>query len=395
MKRFAAVCIILTSIPALLTAGGWNNTLIGARALALGAFIAVADDPSAVFYNPAGLVRQESPFNLSLDGFYVQPTHELTLPTGATVRSESNSTIPQLFLTAKLNDRITFGLGVYVPYAGGGVDWKASDLGFPLKTTMGIYSITPAVAYKLNDKLSVGLTLNYYSAKFDLDTVRAPLGALRSDESGSAVSAGFGLMFRPSERWAFGLSLRGPAEVTMTGKTRVSLGPYQVYLPSDTTIKIPWDLQTGFAYQASERLLFSFSAQYTFWSTLDTVEKDIKDIPTVGDIHFDQIMDFRNILTLGMGAEYALGEAFSIRAGLGFDKWAAPAETLDPSNIDVNKVTLLAGLGYRTGRMRIDLAYVYGIGEERAVRTEVLGIPLTQVYNLNVRVLGLGLTYCF
>jgi long-chain fatty acid transport protein len=395
MKKPAAVCLVVACLPLLLSAGGWNNTLIGTRALALGAFIAVADDPSAIFYNPAGLVRQESPFNLSLDAFYIQPTHELTLPTGSTIQSRYNSTLPQFFLTARLNERVTFGLGVFVPYAGGGVDWNTSELGYPLKTTMGVYSITPAVAYKLSDRLSVGLTLNYYSASFTLDTSREPLGQLDSDEKGSALSGGIGLMYHPTERLAFGLSIRGPATITMSGKTKVVLGGYNVYLPSDTTIKIPWDLQAGFAYQLSERLLLSFSAQYTLWSRLDKVEKDIKDIPTVGDIRVDQVMDFRNILILGAGMEYVLTPAFSVRAGVGLDKWAAPLESLDPSNIDVDKVTLLVGVGYRTGRMRIDFAYVYGIGESRSKPTDVLGMPLIETYNLNVRVLGLGLTYGF
>ena len=44
-----------------LWAGGWNNTLMGCRAIALGgAFVGVADDPSAIFYNPAGLVFQRN-----------------------------------------------------------------------------------------------------------------------------------------------------------------------------------------------------------------------------------------------------------------------------------------------------------------------------------------------
>jgi long-chain fatty acid transport protein len=395
MKRGMALVAFIVCLALAVQAGGWNNTLIGTRALALGAFIAVADDPSAIFYNPAGLVRQESPFYLSFDGFYVQPTHELTLPTGSTIRSQYNSTIPQFFLTARLNDRITFGFGVFVPYAGGGVDWKSADLGFPLKTTMAVTSFTPAVAYKLSDKLSIGATLNYYSSSFTLNTDMAPLGPLTSDESGSALSAGFSLMYRPVERLAIGLSIRGPAKLTMSGKTKVNLGGYDVFLPSDTTIKIPWDIQAGFAYRVSERLLLSFSAQYTLWSTLDKVEKDIKNIPTVGDIQFEQVMDFRNIVILGAGMEYALTPALSVRAGVGLDKWAAPAESLTPSNIDVDKVTLLAGIGYRTGRMRIDFAYVYGIGESRSKQSSVLGIPLTETYNLNVRVVGLGLTYCF
>lgn len=86
-------------------AGGWNNTLIGCRAIALGgAFLGVADDPSAIFYNPAGLIRQESAFNLSFNGgFYVWPTYELTLSSGSIIHSQYNTSLPQFFLTARLN----------------------------------------------------------------------------------------------------------------------------------------------------------------------------------------------------------------------------------------------------------------------------------------------------
>ncbi|MFQ6038753.1 MAG: hypothetical protein ACE5LV_09065, partial [Candidatus Aminicenantales bacterium] len=54
---FSAIAIL--GLASGLLGGGWNNTLMGARAIALGAaFAGLADDPSAVYYNPAGLVFQ-------------------------------------------------------------------------------------------------------------------------------------------------------------------------------------------------------------------------------------------------------------------------------------------------------------------------------------------------
>ena len=47
------VCVVLSVSG--LWGGGWNNTLMGCRAIAIGgAFAGLADDPSAIFYNPAG-----------------------------------------------------------------------------------------------------------------------------------------------------------------------------------------------------------------------------------------------------------------------------------------------------------------------------------------------------
>ncbi len=396
MKRSLVFFAISLGLALTLWAGGWNNTLIGTRAISLGgAFIAVADDPSAVFYNPAGILRQEGKFNVSFDGFYIWPSHEMTLPSGSTIHSRYNASLPQFFMTARLNDRVTFGFGVFVPYAGGGVDWKKADLGYPLRSTMSITSITPAVAYQVNDELSVGFTLNFYTSKFTLDTDMAPLGPIHSDETGSALSAGLGLMFRPGERAAFGLSVRGPAKLTMAGKTEMSLAGYNIFFDSETSIKIPWDIEAGFSYRLSEKLLFSSSADYTLWSTLDKVSKVIKSIPFVGDINYSEPMDFRNILVLRAGLELALTQVLSLRGGVGLDKWASPVETLSPANIDVNKVVLLGGVGYRAGRMKIDFAYVYGIGAERSKETDVLGVPLMEKFNLNLQVAGLGLSFGF
>ncbi|MGB9006624.1 MAG: outer membrane protein transport protein [Candidatus Aminicenantales bacterium] len=396
MKKTILIVSVLSALSAGLQAGGWNNTLIGCRAIALGgAFCAVANDPSAIFYNPAGLVHQENRFNLALDGFYIWPTHEFTTASGNTIRSQFNTSLPQFFMTYRWSDRITLGFGMYAPYAGGGVDWKARDLGYPLKTTMGIISLTPTIAYNLSPTLSVGLNINFYRAVFTLDTEMPGIGPLKSDEEGSALSAGLGLFYRPIERLSFGLSIRGPARMKLVGKTTLSFDVYRVNLGSDTAFNLPWDIEAGICYRLSERLLVSASAQYTMWSVLDKVEKAIHDIPLNGDLRLDEDMSFRDILVLRAGAEYAFPSGLSLRAGVGLDRFASPAENLNPTNIDVDKLTLLGGLGYRTGRMTIDLAYVYGIGEERQKNVLVMGIPFSEKYNLHVQVIGLGLSFAF
>jgi len=396
MKKIFLLTAALIGLSASLLAGGWNNTLIGCRAMALGgAFCAVANDPSAIFYNPAGLVHQENRFNLALDGFYVWPTHEFTTVGGNTIRSRFNTSIPQFFITYRWSDRITFGFGMYTPYGGGGVDWKERDLGYPLKTTMGIVSLTPTIAYNLNSTLSLGFNINYYRAFFTLDTNMPDIGPLKSEEEGTALSAGLGLLYRPFDRLTFGLSIRGPAKMKLAGKTALRFDVYNISLASDTSFNLPWDFEAGLACRLSDRLLLSASAQYTLWSVLDKVEKAIHGIPFNGDLRLDENMSFRDILILRAGAEYTFPMGLALRAGLGLDRFASPVETLNPTNIDVDKLTLLGGFGYRTGRMTIDFAYVYGIGEERQKSIVVMGLPFNEKYNLHVQVIGLGLTFSF
>lgn len=400
MKRIVSVFVVsFFLIVAGLWAGGWNNTLMGARALALGgAFTAVADDPSAIFHNPAGLVFQGSDFNFSIDGFYIWPTHDYVMPTGSRAQSKFNCALPQIFVSYRTSEKITVGLGAYVPYAGGGVDWKKEELGIPLKSYLGIFSITPTFAYKLNEKLSVGFNLNFYHAVMEVDTEMEGFGPMSTEEKGSALSAGFGVLFRPTEKIGIGLSVRGPARMNISGITTITttipgFGTVKFNPDSQTSFKLPWDMEVGFCYRIAENFLVSVGAQYTMWSALDKVEKTIENIPFIGDLKIEQIMDFSNILILRAGMEYLLPGGIALRAGVGLDPSATPDATLDVTNIDVDKFCLLGGIGYKTGKMQIDFVYIYGNGKEREKKLTGFAFPLTEKYNLNVNIIGLGITF--
>lgn len=396
-KRVLSFLFSLILIFTSLQAGGWNNTLMGWRALGLGgAFVGVADDPSAIFYNPAGLVFQREVFNLSIGGFSIWPTHEYVMPMGTKAYSNYNVSLPQVFLSYRTSPKVTLGVGFYVPYAGGGIDWKEEELGIPFKSTTGVYSITPTLAYHLNEKLSLGFCLNFYGSSMNVETRTAESGPLKSEESGSAVSGGLGVLFKPTEKIGLGLSIRGPARMKLSGKTWLTitvpqLGLLNLELNSETRFNLPWDVELGFSYRISEDILFSTSAQYTMWSALDKVEKTIKNIPVQGDLETFEPMNFKDILIWRAGLEYHLFGGVFLRGGIGLDRYATPAETLDFKNIDVDKVTLLGGVGYRTGRMQIDFIYAYAQGKER--ETTVSSCP--GKYNLDVSLMGLGVTFSF
>lgn len=397
MKRKGSLFVVGFLLgSALLWAGGWNNTLIGCRAIAIGgAFIAVADDPSAIFYNPAGLVLQQDSLNLSIDGFYVFPTHEYTTASGNRLQSKYDTPIPQIFLSYRTSEKVTLGFGMYIPYAGSGVDWKKEELGFPLKSYMAVASITPSLSYQVNEKFSVGFNLNLYRGTFHLDTEMEPYGPTSARESGSALSAGFGFLYRPNDRLGIGVNIRGPAKMTLSGITTINYDIYRLNLDSTTSFRLPWDVEVGLSYRISDRLLFSSSAQYTMWSILDKVEKRILNVPMAGEMNLDEKLDFENILITRVGFEYLIPGGLALRGGVGLDRYATPEATLNITNIDVDKLTLLGGIGYQTGRMKLDFAYVYCMGKEREKRVEAFGLPFVEKYNLDVMILGLGVTFTF
>ncbi len=405
VKKGTILFISFLLLAATTWAGGWNNTLMGCRAMAIGgAFTAIADDPSAIFHNPGGLGFQENRLDFSLQGFYVWPTHEYTMPTGTTVQSKYDNPLPQFFVTYRASERITLGFGVYVPYAGGGVDWKKDQLGVPLESVMGVYALTPTIAYQISEKLSLGFNLIFYQGILRVNTEIEGYGPMSNEESGGSPSAGLGLMYKPTDKLSLGMSIRGPAKMKLTGTTSLNYEAFKLNLDSETRFDLPWDMEVGLSYKIAENFTFAAGLQYTMWSALDKVEKVIKNVPGFDpnlqmpvsrNIEEEEILNFKDILIWRAGLEYNFPQGVSLRAGIGLDHYASPAETLSITNIDVNKLTFLGGIGYKAGKMQIDFLYAYAVGKEREKKLSGYALPLTEKYNLNVLILGLGITFFY
>src|SRR5215203_3743731 len=88
------------------------------------AFAATADNPSAIYYNPAGITQLEG--TRALLGAYaitLEAKVDLDAPGGNSEFASTNDELqmaPQLYLTYKpKNSRVALGLGVYAPYGFG------------------------------------------------------------------------------------------------------------------------------------------------------------------------------------------------------------------------------------------------------------------------------------
>ncbi len=186
----------------------------------------------------------------------------------------------------------------------------------------------------------------------------------------------------------------------LSGKTTVpieipQLGVFDANLSSETQFNLPWDFDMGISYKLSENFLVSTNIQYTMWSALDNIEKTLKNIPGEGDQLTVEPMNFKNILVWSVGAEYWVSPILALRGGIGVDHWATPEETLNFTNIDVDKITFLGGIGYRAGRIQIDFVYAYAAGKEREKSGSLLGLPTTEKFNLNTMILGIGISYAY
>ncbi|MBN1757546.1 MAG: outer membrane protein transport protein [Chitinispirillaceae bacterium] len=181
----AALLLFTTS----LSAGDIGVSGIGARATALGtSYRAISDDWSGMYWNPAGITR--------IEGWHIGVAAELMSPAGTykpallndtllndalmnaatwrdstfsiTRQTETRSEkqiffVPSLGVVRKLSDKFTVGLGLWVPLGMGGkwdlLDTTGYNSAFPeidFEIDLKTVDIHPTIAYKLNDRISVG-----------------------------------------------------------------------------------------------------------------------------------------------------------------------------------------------------------------------------------------------
>jgi len=179
MKRFTSFStfVIVLFLTTSLFASGVGLTGIGARATALGGnFRGVANDWSAMFWNPAGLTQIKGmqfggSFELiSVVGKYTF-TQDATMPFSV-YRTAETENEPKTFPIPAAGfvygtEKMAFGLSVYAPF-GLGAEWDVMDTeaynsAYPAidyEDDLKVIDIHPTFAMQINEKLSVGVGLS-------------------------------------------------------------------------------------------------------------------------------------------------------------------------------------------------------------------------------------------
>ena len=164
---------------------------VGAQSTA-NAAAAEAADASTLFYNPAGLTHLDGKAEITGAINIVAPSlkykdAQATYYQGGNVQGATSGKItkttaaPHVYGAYKLNDRVTLGMGMYIPFGSKTNYQNDSVLRYNIKK-LGLTSIAlePAVAFKFNEQHSfaVGVIAQYSEAEL---TKYADWSAARND----------------------------------------------------------------------------------------------------------------------------------------------------------------------------------------------------------------------
>lgn len=405
VRNLFSILFVLSLLSSMGFANGLNLNSLGSRALAMGgAFVALADDFTAIYWNPAGAAR----FTQKQFGFYgvdIIPTGsyklDVPVPNVGTINLVDSDLVVKHNLAGMfayyhpVTEDLVAGIGVYTP-AGISSEWDSVDFAaisgnnpnINWKSKIGVLSISPALAYRVTENISVGASLNINYGVFDLAmhagsaTVPLPVAPYSMDVDlgqqtigmkGWGYGATFGVMFTPNEMFSLGAVLKTPYTVKFSGDTEISgFSALQLETSSDTSTEVTWPmwLAGGVAVKPMENFTVTADLQWTQWSKIGVIDMEFTDPYWVALMEVsggnERALLFEDALQIRFGAEYVLN-SLSLRGGFYIDPSPAPDKTMNVliPNYDFNVFT--AGIGYNLNGLRLDFGFEVLLGKERTI----------------------------
>ena len=391
--HFFLAAAFLAARPYEAAASGFAQDPSARTAGRAGAGFAVADAPSAFALNPAaaGFLKYRQ---LELGGHATVPfvgfEGESPYPGagGKESLSHTPAVAPAVYYSHSLSDRLVFGLGVGEPFA---FDYRwAEPEAFTgrflsQRSSLHSLSLTPLFAYKLADRMALGVSLDVRRTTFRLDRHVAgiqPFTQLAIDaaalSTGSAdttkLSGAVGLLAKPSDAFSIGLSYRHKVQASFEGDATLSRIPsgnaqvdarfnllYPGVLAYAAQINLPARAGGGLAYDWNEWLLVA-DVEWTDWSSFGAGPVAFEGRQ---DLSADLTGAWRDVFSLRLGAEREVNEAWRVRGGYAFAESPVTRDSISPFAPELRRHVVAFGATWSFGAWRLDLANTLAVHPAR------------------------------
>lgn len=349
--------------------------------------VARANDAGTVFTNPAGMTRfDQAEIMAGATGVFIDADFDTSPNTtvDGSSRGINHRIVPSgtFAYLRPLSDRLKVGISAH-NYFGLALDWDDSWVGRYSSVNIALLApqLQPAVAYKVNDWLSVGggaaLTLGYMYDKMRLKSL-TPGGAdgkLRVSDTDLAVQYNFGVMLEPWEHTRIGIRYLTETDLDFEDDPNTSwkdplgnaVGNPDTDL--DLGVTMPQEVQLAVHHQWNDKLNLLGSVGWADISEFGRVQVEVDDngIPgTTVDA------GFRDVWNFGIGAEYQWRPDLELTAGFQLDTSMSTDST--------RPIVLPLGSLYR-----------YAIGFKHKKRNDlILGGGLTFIWEGNLPIKDTG-----
>lgn len=421
---------------------------------------APCDDGSGMFFNPAGITGHRG-FTLSIGATGIKAFGGFTDDFTGTQTDLANGLIPvpHLYLTYGFNERMTAGLGVFVPY-GLGTVWPETFEGRfnGYDNDLSTIYVQPTIAYRLHPMISLGAGLDVLfgrvklTQRVDLSTLPAPgapagtafgnlgipfhtdMANAELSGHGNGIGGHFGILVEPHPKFSFGARYMLGTTVEYDGTvdfeqipTNIVLAPFNplsiALAPTNPAINpanpLPLDAVLSTAFQAGQPLAdgdvatsLPMPAQFAAGIAVRPTSALLVaiDYQMVMWSSFDTLRaDFANAGTpdlvlpedyedthgVRVGLDWMTSDRLALRGGFIWHTAAAPDQTVTPLLPEGERNEYTIGLGYAL-TPRLQLDAAYQFLRQAKRRGRVQEALInTGLYEFNAHLVGLTVTARF
>ncbi len=345
-----------------------------------GAFAATADNPSAIYYNPAGITQLDGT-RVLVGAYAISLKANVSLDTGDNFSSTNTDlqVAPQAYLTWKKKDSpIALGLGIFAPF-GFALEYP-DDTPFRTLAHKGkiqYLTVSPVVAVKVTRDLSiaVGGTINYGKAELE-QGVLAKGDHFRFEGDGVTYGFNAGILWAPHRMHQFGLTYRSATSLDFEGHTELQYDGFDVATPfgpfpvpgvdqsesASAEFEFPQTITLGYSFRPTEDWNFEVNIDWADWDTLNTVT--LKQQKSA-----DILLPFqwRSSFMYGFGVTKKFSHGLKASLGYLYSENSVPNESFNPIVPDSDRHILSAGVGQTFDRFDWQFAYQYAHGVDRQV----------------------------
>ena len=410
------ISIFSAMVPSAVTASSFRILDQGAAAAGQSnAFTAQADDPSAIYYNPAGMMQLRG-VQTYIGTTLLGGSTSFRNAAGQTARGDFNGSIAypppsNLYITGNLHDlgvsapvlrNMAVGIGLTFPF-GTIYRWPTNGP-FATATTgaaLPLLNIKPTVAYRVNDRLSLGLGLDIYTfsnligeGKYEQRLIGGPavgpLAGAPLEINGKDTALGFNVSFlytplvnaegKPLAN--IGVIYRSQATLHLGGEFRANGG---LVSDASTTLVLPQVLTGGIALwpvrDRDREWKLEVDVDYTGWKSIRNLDVHTSS-SAFGTIPFPQ--NYRSGYTIMLGTEHKWlhpellpNWEVALRGGYWHSQAPTPDSAFNPSIPDADNHSISVGMGFLCGAGGRFLGLVEcGSAREGLFATKAIGIDL-------------------
>ena len=370
----------------------------------------IANDPTTVFFNPAGMTELERP-QASVAGHLILVKSEFdnngsTAADGSVLqqplRGDSGETdepgfVPNFYYVQPITERWRFGLGVNAPF-GLASDYDDDWIGryHGTKSELTVTSVNPSFAFAVTEQLSVGFGLSYQHVETilenEVDSFSACFAASGNGVNCAAAHGGPGnrsadssvqikgddsdlvadlsVHWRPLEETRIGLVWRQGGDFTLEGDADFSPSSSCAADPAcnaalqsldgdvEADVELPDTVTLSASHRLGEEIQLHADIAWTDWSSLEEVaiiNTDNDQRVSTLDLQYDDTMRY------AVGMSFKPEGRWTWRFGFAFDE----APQTDPEFVtvripDQDRFWVSVGFNYAVSdNASVDVGYAH------------------------------------